>query len=327
MKTIYTTLGVLLTLILIGCSEQTAEPSADPAASETTATAPVPLIDREPLFGNPSRTQVRISPDGDYLSWLAPVDGVMNIWVAPREAIDQARPITRDTGRGIPSHSWSYAGPQVLYVQDNNGDENYHVYRVDVNTEEVIDLTPVQEGARAIIQSQSPDRPDVILVGLNDRNPQLFDLYEVNVTSGERTLIRENPGYVSWVTDNTLKPRLALRPLAGGDMEVIRLGADLAGDSAIGLIKAEDVLSAQAIGFDGSNENYYSVDSSGRDTTALVITNLESGERTVLASDPRADISSVVQNPITREIVAYAVDYTRIEWRGLTDDAKADLVA
>ncbi len=328
MKALNTTLGMFLSLLLTGCGEQTSAP--DPVATatqDTEASAELPLIERQPLFGNPSRAQVRISPDGSYLSWLAPVEGVMNIWVAPRDALDQARPITRDSGRGITSHSWSYAGPQVLYVQDNNGDENYHVYRVDAETTEVIDLTPVPEGARAVIQSQSQDRPEVIMVGLNDRNPQLFDLYEVNVTSGERTLIRENPGYVAWITDNTLKPRLALRPQPGGDMQIMRLGSEAAGDEAIGTIKAEDVLSAQAIGFDGSNENYYAVDSSGRDTTALVITNLASGERTVLAEDPRADISSVVQDPVSREIVAYAVDYTRVEWHGLTDEATADLAA
>ncbi|MEM8768656.1 MAG: alpha/beta fold hydrolase [Pseudomonadota bacterium] len=332
MRSPHTMLAAALTLLFIlalsACGEQTANPPADAATSpDAETTAAVSLIDREPLFGNPSRTQVRISPDGDYLSWLAPVEGVMNIWVAPRDALDQARPVTRDTGRGINLHYWSYAGPQVLYVQDNNGDENYHVYRVDVDSAETIDLTPVSDGVRAVIQDLSQDRPEVIMVGLNDRNPQLFDLYEVNVTSGERTLIRENPGYVSWVMDNNLTPRLALRPQPGGDMEIIRLGSDVAEDSAIGMIKAEDVLSAQTIGFDATNENYYSVDSSGRDTTALTITNLESSERTVLAADDRADISGVVQNPVSREIVAYAVDYRRIEWRGLTDAATAELEA
>ncbi|MCC7354931.1 MAG: S9 family peptidase, partial [Anaerolineae bacterium] len=94
----------------------------------------VPLIPRRVLFGNPDRASVQISPDGAHLTWLAPLEGVLNVWVAPRDDLAAARPVTRDTGRGIRSYLWAYTNAHILYIQDKNGDENWRLYAVDLAT-------------------------------------------------------------------------------------------------------------------------------------------------------------------------------------------------
>src|SRR5688572_3926472 len=115
----------------------------------------VPLIPRQALFGNPDRTSVQVSPDGTQLSWLAPLDGVLNVLVAPRDDLASARPVTRDTGRGIRSYLWTYTGVHLLYVQDKNGDENWRLYAVDLQSDAAQDLTPF-EGVQTRLVEVSP---------------------------------------------------------------------------------------------------------------------------------------------------------------------------
>ena len=130
----------------------------------------VALIPRRALFGNPDRASVRISHDGTHLAWLAPLDGVLNVWVAPRQDPAAARPVTRDTGRGIRSYLWAYTGGHLLYVQDKNGDENWRLYAVDLQSNAVRDLTPF-EGVQTRLIGVSPKYAGEVIVGLNRRNP------------------------------------------------------------------------------------------------------------------------------------------------------------
>ena len=106
--------------------------------------ASAPIISRKVLFGNPDRLNVQVSPDGEWLSYAAPRDGVMNVWVAPREALGQAEAVTHDKGRGVVFYSWAHTNKHILYVQDTGGDENDHVYCVDLATKGVTDLTPFE---------------------------------------------------------------------------------------------------------------------------------------------------------------------------------------
>src|SRR6476659_6850765 len=101
-----------------------------------------PLIPRDVLFGNPKRAQARISHDGKWISFQAPLNGVLNIWVAPSDDIAKARAVTEEKVRPIPSYSWAYDNKHVLYIQDKNGDENFHLYETDVVNGETKDLTP-----------------------------------------------------------------------------------------------------------------------------------------------------------------------------------------
>ena len=124
------------------------------------------LIPRKALFGNPDRVSPQLSPDGKKLSFLAPVKGVLNVWVGPAADPDLAKPVTQDTGRGIRVHKWSFNNDYLLFGQDQDGDENWHLYRVDLTSGDIKDLTPF-EGVQAQIQETSPKFPDELLVGLN----------------------------------------------------------------------------------------------------------------------------------------------------------------
>jgi Tol biopolymer transport system component len=167
------------------------------------------LISRQVLFGNPDKTSVNISPDGSQISYLAPVNGVLNLWVAPAEGFVRARPVTNDTNRGIRSYAWAYNN-QLLYLQDRDGDELWRLFKADLNQSkgEAESLTP--KGSLAAIQKVSHNFPDEILVILNERDPRYFDIYRINLTSGNRTLLQENPGFGGLITDDHFQVRLAL---------------------------------------------------------------------------------------------------------------------
>ncbi|MCR9079281.1 MAG: S9 family peptidase [Hyphomonadaceae bacterium] len=288
--------------------------------TEAIAADPTPIIERAAIFGNPERTQGRISPDGAYISWIAPVDGVMNVWVAPADDPAAAKAVTNDTYRGIRGHSWAPNSSFIYYTQDDGGNENFHVYSSNVETGEVKDLTPVADGVRATIQGVSSDKPDHILIGLNERDPQIFDLYMVNASTGERELVKENPGYAGWIIDNTLTPRFGLVQTAGGGMDIV----DMEGGVLMS-IPAEDFLTTNTFGFNGANTHMYAVDSRGRDTAALVKISAEDGSVEVLAENDKADISNVLIHPETYELLAYATDYLRSEWTPLNEETAADL--
>src|SRR5919199_132368 len=113
----------------------------------TTSWADVPLIPRKVLFGNPDKSGAEISPDGKYLAYLAPDEGVLNVWVRSITAQDD-RPVTRDRRRGIRMYTWAYDGRHLLYLQDLDGDENWHIWSVDLESNDIRDLTPFP-GAQA----------------------------------------------------------------------------------------------------------------------------------------------------------------------------------
>lgn len=311
-------------LILAACGEKT--PSSQ--GSETTQKvhkisieAPA-LIPRESIFGNPDRTLARISPDGQYVSWLAPEKGVMNVWVAAADSPDAARVVTDDTYRGISTYFWAPNSRYVYYIQDKGGDENYHIYASDVETAEVRDLTPVADGARATIEQLSSARPDHIVVGINERDPQLFDLYLVDVKSGERELLKENPGYAAWLVDNALEPRFGFLSTPDGGGRVVDFdGEDFA------VIPAEDFLTTQPLGFSKDNAAIYMLDSRGRDTAALTRVSVSTGDAELLAENAEADISGILLDQQTLEPVAYNVNYLKSSWQGLTDAVTKDLDA
>ena len=136
----------------------------------------VDLIPRKTLFGNPERTAVTLSHDGTRVAYLAPVDGVLNVWVAPVDAIGDVKPVTRDRGRGIRHYLWSYHPGYFLYGQDRDGDEDWHVHAVEIDTGRTRDLTPY-DGVQAIPHGLSDRFPDEVLIAVNRRDPQYHDLY------------------------------------------------------------------------------------------------------------------------------------------------------
>ena len=283
------------------------------------------LIDRAELFGNPVASQGRISPDGEWVSWIAPDEGVMNVWVAPAANPEDGSVITDDRHRGISNHFWSTDSKYVMFVKDNDGDENFHVYATDPRSGETRDLTPVAEGARAQIMGVSKDRPGIILVGLNERNPQLTDLYEVNIETGERTLIAENPGYAAWITDNTYAPRMAMVPQPDGGMQAVYLNEDLTPGDVFADIPSEDMLNTNIVQFARDNNTVYMIDSRDRNFAAGVAYDLTTGERRVVVEPEKADLSGILVDNETYEPIAYSVNYLKDEWTALNDEAAAEI--
>jgi len=313
------------TMLLMACGDRQADettPEATSAAPQPEAVETAAIIPRTVIFGNPDRTLARISPDGAWVSWLAPKDGVLNVWVAPSDDPANARVITNDTYRGISQYFWAPNSAFVYYIQDQGGDENFHVYSSNIATGEVVDLTPVKEGARATVESISSQRPDEIVVGINERNAELFDLYLVDVTTGERELLRENPGYAGWVIDNNLDPRFGFQPTPDGGGNIV----DFEGE-VFAVIPPEDFLSTSAVGFNASNNAVFMLDSRGRDTAALTKVAIESGDVEVLAENDRADISGVLVDQRSLEPIAYNVNHLKSQWYPIDDTAAADLKA
>ncbi|QDX26792.1 S9 family peptidase [Sphingomonas suaedae] len=281
------------------------------------------LIPRDKIFGNPSRAGGQISPDGKHVSWLAPVDGVMNVWVAPIGNLAAAKAVTKEAKRGLQNYFWAPDGAHIIYLQDSGGNENFRVHSVDIATLKDTALTKAGDKVRATIQGVSKLRPDVVLIGLNDRNPQFFDLYEVNYKTGASKLVMENPGYGGWVTDNQLKPRFAFQQVPGGGSKYFRLGAD--GKWAEVLTVAnEDFFTTAPIGFNKDGTTLYWVDSRGRDKAALVKMDADSLKTDVIAASDKADIQGLLTDPETYEPVAYSVNYLKNEWTPLNAEAKAD---
>src|SRR5579862_51276 len=168
------------------------------------------LIPLEVLFGNPQRVQPSLSPDGSQLAWIAPQDGVLNVWVAPvtagrDEGVDwaAARAVTNDTDRGIRTFNWAHDDRHLLYLQDTGGDENWRLYDVDLGTGQHRDLTPFS-GVQAQILATRPKFPTVVLVELNKDNPQLHDVYRLDLVSGGLVKQVTNPGFIHWVADSDL---------------------------------------------------------------------------------------------------------------------------
>lgn len=283
-----------------------------------------PLIPRTQLFGNPTRAQGQISPDGRWLSWLAPRDGVLNIWVAPAGDIGAARVVTDDRQRGIRLHAWANTSAHLLYIQDEGGTEDWHIYAVPVAGGPTRDLTPIP-GVNARIQAGSLDEPDTLVIGLNGRDKAWHDLYRVDIASGERELLFENRRELAGiVVDRQLQPRLALkaRDREGGQIVYRVSGTDL---EELMVIEHEDDLTTHPIGFTGDGATLYWISSIGRDRAALIARDWQTGADRLLAEHPKADISRVIMNPRTYVIEAVGAQHVMLDWIPLDERIAAEL--
>jgi dipeptidyl aminopeptidase/acylaminoacyl peptidase len=293
---------------------------AYPARAESNSDSP--LIPRQDLFGNPEKISAEVSPDGKRIAWLAPVGGVMNVWVAPIENPSAAVPITDDKRRGIRAYHWSYDGVHLVYVQDQGGDENWHVYAVDVANRTTKDLTPFP-GVRASLAGVSRKLRGEILVTLNKRDPRYPDLFRVDLTNGATTLAAENTGFSYFVADDTFTPRLAWRTTPAGGGEILR--AKDGGWEPWLQISPEDTANTAIITLDSEGNALFMLDSRGRNTAALTRIDLSTGNESILAEDPRADIGGIITDRDTHVPLAYAVTYLRKEYEALGARLKPDL--
>ena len=299
-----------------------ASPSAHAQESDASG-----LIPREVLFGNPERTSVQISPDGKHIGYIAPHEGVLNIWVQSVDGGD-ARPLTSFTDRPIRGYSWAWNSEQMLFGRDKDGDENTHIYAVDITDGSVKDLTPYP-GVKAMSAGSEKDRPDEVLVALNDRDPRFHDYYILNTRTGERELLVNNDeGYLTYLFDAKWNPRgrMQMNPDGGMTFEM----SDDEGWFDYLTIGMEDSMTTSPMGMSPSGDIIYARDSRNRDKAVLVSLPATRGgadSPTILHASSKADISGAMMHPDTREPQAAVVEYLRQEWAVLDPSIQQDIDA
>jgi dipeptidyl aminopeptidase/acylaminoacyl peptidase len=294
---------------------------SQPTPSTRTATVPdlskVPLIPRATLFGNPVRAGGQISPDGKQFAFIAPRDGVMNLWVAPIGDVAAAKPLTNEKTRPIRQYFWSPDSKQLLFINDKGGDENFLLYGVATATGETRALTPFTKTRVQIIQV-SNIVPDRILVGVNNRDPKWHDVHSLDLATGKLTPVLINSGdYSGFLADRNLVLRAASKSRADGGSDYYRIVGGKVEAAPFEQVGLDDSLSTAPAGFTTDGKTLYWIDSRDRKTAALVAQDVASGKRTVIGEDPRADIGNIIADPRTGQVLAYGVNYLRSEWKPL----------
>jgi dipeptidyl aminopeptidase/acylaminoacyl peptidase len=299
------------------------------------AAEPAALIPREVLLGNPERTTLRLSPDGTLLSFLAPSpDGVMNVWVQDIASGDE-RMVTSNTHRGIWGYEWAFDSERLLFVQDRDGDENWHLYVADVTNGESRDLTPF-EGTAAQNLMTSRAAPHHVLVALNKDDRTRFDMYRIDIRTGELTLEAENPGDIqNWLADEQLRVRAACALDPETSDTIIRTRATTE-DPWREIVRwsfeeTGSVLYKKLLGFSPDGTRLYVQSPKGTNTTHLALMDAVTGEEIeILAHDERSDLANfwwepvVLFSPDRSRVQAVMFDYLVAEWHVLDESVRAD---
>lgn len=283
-----------------------------------------PLIPRADIFGNPDKTNPQISPDGKWIAYLAPKDGVLNVWVAPAADIAAAKPVTNAAERPIRQYFWAANSAVILYLNDKGGDENFLLYSVDPATAENKLITDFPN-TRVVPFGGSESRPDEMVIGLNNRDPKWFDPYLVNTRTGTITKIADNTSeYDGYIVDDALNLRFASKTNPDGSSEIFRLDADLKATSYT-KIGFEDSQTTAPAGMSTDGKTLYFIESRDRDTIALTATDLETGETKVIAENARADVQGAISDPLTGRPQAFSTHYLKTEWTAIDPAVQADI--
>jgi len=251
-----------------------------------------PIIDRNSFFGEARITGAQISPDGQYISFLQPYKGTRNIWVKKAgEPFSAARPVSAEASRPIRDYFWSRDSKYILYSQDAGGDENFNVYAIDPSqpADPATGVPPTRaltnlKGVRTEIFAAPRAKPDILYIGLNDRDPQWHDLYELHISTGEKTLLRKNTERVeSWDFDHDGNLRVAQRTTQTGDTEIMRVDAD-----GFKVIYTCTVLEDCGVAdFDAGNKRVYLETNKGAlNFSEVELLDLASGQASTYESDP-----------------------------------------
>ncbi len=339
--------AALIALLALACATAPAPaPASAPAAQAAPAASYLdrlpPLIDRTLFFDDPKIASAQISPDGRFIAFRKPYKDVMNVWVKKiDEPFDAARPVTADTARPVPSYFWSEDGSLILYVQDKGGNENFHAYAVDpagaadpaTGVPPSRDLTPM-ENVRAHIYAVPEGTPQEILIGLNDRDPALHDVYRLNIRTGARSLVvRNDQNIAAWIADLNGKVGLAYRQTPDGGSEMIRVENGALGRVLYSCAFEE---TCAPIRFHKNGRQVYIISDKGADVdlTRLMLLDLDSGATTLVESDPekQVDFGDVFFSDVTEELVgtSYLGDRERIyprdeRFKALLADLRAKL--
>ena len=284
---------------------------------------PVALIPRNILFGNPVKANPQISPDGTMMAYLAPVNNVLNVWVG-KIGSDEYQPVTKDEDRGVRFYFWAADNKYIMYLQDAGGNENWRLYATNLDTRETRGLTPFENVQVQVIE-RNKHFPDELLIGMNKDNPQLHDVYHLDLTSGELTLVAKNPGnIIGWVADAKFKVRGALAALPDGGSELLVRTDENADWKKLVTWNADDMLTSSPLSFSLDGQFIYLEDARNVNASRLVKLNVATGDITVIAEDPQYDVGRVMIHPDTYEIQAVAFNKDRVEWTVLDQSIKLD---
>ncbi|MEM9905955.1 MAG: alpha/beta fold hydrolase [Cyanobacteria bacterium P01_D01_bin.44] len=283
-----------------------------------TQTALPPLINRDLFFADPEITGAQLSPDGQFLAFQKPLEGVMNVWVKGiDEPMEAARPVTADAESPIMIYLWSADGRYILYGQDKDGNENFHIYAVDPHSlgetaPETRDLTPI-DGITAELYAAPKQTPNQIIIGLNDRDPQFHDVYRLDLTTGERTLILQNDENIaSWLTDLDGNVRVGYRQTVEGGNEILAVEADEL--TPVYTCRVEET--CVPIRFHPDGQQVYLISNQNADLIQLELFNFDSQQSQLVEVDPenQVDFGGAVFSEATNELMAtyYAGNRLRI---------------
>ena len=289
---------------------------------EPTRAAEAELIARRVLFDNPDYGNVTVSPDGWHLSWLAPVDGVRNLFVARIDDLASARAVTRVTDRSIaPFYRWAQTNSHIIFFQDRDGDENWRASSVNIRNNAIVPLSPAQ-GAQCFLTQVDRRSPTDVLLRHNGRDKRYFDLYQVNVQTGAGELLFENKEYAGLVTDGEFQLRLATKIAADGSVEVFQrhAGGTWSPFMTIPLSDAEGV---ELLEFSPDGKTLYMLDSRGRDKRALFAMDMTTKKATLLAADDDSDITQV--SFFGRRPLAARAEKERSRWHAVDPSVVQDI--
>jgi dipeptidyl aminopeptidase/acylaminoacyl peptidase len=267
-----------------------------------------PIVDRAEFISDPEISYATLSPDGQSMTFLKLYKDVRNVWIKKRtEPFEKARPLTAET-RPVAFHLWSRDSKYVLYKRDTGGDENYHLYAVDPKATgkpvpAARDLTPLEK-VRAQIISVPLKTPNEIVVGINDRDPKLHDVYRINLATGERTLIRKDTeGVIEWQTDLDGNLRLGIRITREGGSEILKVE----GQALVPIYSVDADENVRVIRFTPDGKAFYFASNKGElDKMQLMLFDLKSAAVKVIDKDPKdeTDIAETVFSDVTNELVA-----------------------
>jgi prolyl oligopeptidase PreP (S9A serine peptidase family) len=278
----------------------------------------VPLIPREVLFGNPTYASPTLSPDGRWLGFLAPDEGVLNVWVGPADDHTQAVPVTHDRGRGIRAYGFCHDDRTLFYLQDSDGDENWRLHLLDLRTGQERCVTPFED-VQVRILGHNRWNPTTMLLAINKDRPELHDVYSLDLTTGALEKVLDNPGYVGWMVDTDLAVQGAVSVTEDGGAVFFLVDED--GEFRPWLnVPPEDASTTNPVGFSRDGTTVYLVSSLGANAARLVAVDLATGAETVLAEDPAYDVGGVEFRPETRQPQAVIFDKDREVWSYLDED-------
>ena len=286
--------------------------------------APQPLIPRRALFDAPQRTWATISPDGTRLAFLAPVDGVQNVWLAPLDNLDAARPLTKVTDRDVMNKLvWPHDNRHVVFFREQGGDENWRAHRIDVDTGDIRPLTP-GPGVRSYLQQHSARFPGELLLSHNSRDKRFYDVYRVNVATGESSLLQRNDQFAWIFTDPQFRVRYGIRYGADGGFDMIHMDGPEAG-RLFRSFGVEDAFTTSPVEVSADGNTLYWLYSQGQDRSELMAQDLVNGRVDVLASSLEADVGEPVLDPVSCRPIAAPVVYERRRWSAIDPSAVPDL--